>query len=667
MNPLQRAAVRRKIIYLAAIVGLFSLSMFWRGTLAVGSPGRAAAAAPTAAHRAADWLGGHAIRPQAEGMELRELQQGEAELSGEAMRLLLTGSKGFVTAYWWRSAIEAQKRGDLAKLEKRVKDVTKLQPHFITPWLFQGWNIAYNVSVEQHRLGDMYFYIARGIELQAEGERRNKRSPDLRYWIGFTYQNKFGVSDKVQTLRCLFQMSSIPPSKRSPKVLRQADGSVNAAAFEAFCQENPHLVRRLKEKLNCTTPDDVVQFLETNEKVPTQFKNATELAAAEQRFPVLPLKFDEGPDEWNPERPAGADASAFLAARAWYAYSLTLVPPNPVWDDGRPIPAATQTPGPPGTTAWGEYDSAKYRVPRAPMLIIFRQGSPRSESFEAELHQKEGWFDEAGWRPDEGADERDKWFPGRDVALGTAQAWSLEAWREASKRWQAHGERNGLIIDEARWQRIREAAGTDAPTYRAKPTPAEAGDKEAMHRYMARVAVYFSKMNRQVTNFPFFLTSSHAEMQAETVRGRKGLWAAEQARLAGDTARAIGLYADALARWKTVLAGLDEFRQLDAVQEDTYEAELRYLRLLTQDDPRVRAKAQEQYERAVRAVVPFAPQVPSAPDSLRQAVAEREFDPLGTPQANGEPWINPSVKDTVRARQGTAVKPAAGPAGAPGR
>ena len=31
MNPLQRAAVRRKVGYFAAILALFTLSIFWRG------------------------------------------------------------------------------------------------------------------------------------------------------------------------------------------------------------------------------------------------------------------------------------------------------------------------------------------------------------------------------------------------------------------------------------------------------------------------------------------------------------------------------------------------------------------------------------------------------------------------------------------------------------
>ena len=47
-----------------------------------------------------------------------------------------------------------------------VRALTKLQPHFITPWLFQSWNLSYNVAVEADRLRDKYFYVTRGIELR---------------------------------------------------------------------------------------------------------------------------------------------------------------------------------------------------------------------------------------------------------------------------------------------------------------------------------------------------------------------------------------------------------------------------------------------------------------------------------------------------------------------
>ena len=99
--------------------------------------------------------------------------------------------------------------------------------------------------VELKSPGDMYFYIADGIRLLAEGERRNRKSPDMRYQIAFYYQNKFGVSDKVRTLRCLFQLSCMPPADRNTSAgnLTKADGSVDMDAFKRFCEKYPHLVR----------------------------------------------------------------------------------------------------------------------------------------------------------------------------------------------------------------------------------------------------------------------------------------------------------------------------------------------------------------------------------------------------------------------------------------
>ena len=175
MNPLQRAAVRRKIYYFATILALFTISMLWRGIIPM--PLSDLSRAPTnVAQKSANWLASKSVLNQSYALDLRELEQGEPEMAGEGMRLALTGSRGFAVAYLWYSAIEAQKRNDFHKMEGLITQVTRLQPHFITPWIFQSWNIAYNVSVEMHGSGDMYFYIARGIELLAEGERRNSHT-----------------------------------------------------------------------------------------------------------------------------------------------------------------------------------------------------------------------------------------------------------------------------------------------------------------------------------------------------------------------------------------------------------------------------------------------------------------------------------------------------------
>ena len=369
MNPFQQAAIRRKIFYVGLILVLYTISMFWRGTIPIPLSG-ARPERQNALTRLADRIAGKTIKTQAIKLEVWELdpEQNEVDLAGSTAQVAMLGVRGFVVAYLWQNAIDQQKRNDFHELEVSVRAVTSLQPHFITPWIFQSWNIAYNVSVELKHPGDMYFYIARGIELLAEGERRNKKSPDMRFQIGFYYQNKFGVSDDVQVLRCLYQLSCLPPAERNTaNLIDPRTGEENYAGFRQFCERNPHLVRRLEEKLNCRTPMDVIAFIRDNQTLPSRYRKGNELADAESQFPILPPKYDEARDEVNPGTayaPGNDTLTGFKAARAWFTYANSIVPPYPPDADGNPIPGPSPT----------NYDQLKYRMPRQPMLIIFRQG-----------------------------------------------------------------------------------------------------------------------------------------------------------------------------------------------------------------------------------------------------------------------------------------------------
>jgi hypothetical protein len=323
-HPLQRASARRKAIYLGVILALFTVSIFWRGKLDVPF------ARPDTA---TGWLNSKTVLNQSTALDLRELDQGDPEVASSVFHVSLLGVRGMVVTGMWWAAIEKQKRNEWEEFELLVRGVTQLQPNFITPWIFQSWNIAYNVSVENDKLGDMYFYIARGIDLLAEGDRRNTKryegkaigSPDIRYQIGFYYANKFGVSDKVQTLRSLAQVSCIPPGERKESVLTVEDPvtrqrAVAPDAFRKFCEKNPQLVRRLRTKLKCTHPQAVVDFLKDNEKIPNLYKSDFELADPELRFPALPSHFDDS--EYSDLKPPTDDTfDAFHAARARTARS----------------------------------------------------------------------------------------------------------------------------------------------------------------------------------------------------------------------------------------------------------------------------------------------------------------------------------------------------------
>jgi len=730
MNPLQRAAVRRKIAYIAAILVLFTISIFYRGLEAKTPDGGTyvwmpfgrddRSTAPSAINRTGDNLSRKTILSQSRRLELRELDEGAPEIAGEAVRLGLVGSRGLAVTFLWYAAIEKQKRNDFHEFERLVTAVTTLQPHFITPWIFQSWNIAYNVSVEMHSLGDMYFYIARGIDLLAEGERRNRRSPDMRNEIGTYYQTKFGVTDQVQTLRCLFQLSCMPPDDRNPDALLNPDGTVNLEAFKAFCQKYPMLVRRLRgeerqdqfkdrrgssEALRTRRPEDVVQFLRDNRAVPSRYKNATELKTTEEQFPALPPKFNEGPDEAHPRASAQDLTEAFsgyLAARAWFKYANTIAPPNPIDAEGNPIPVAVPE----------KFDEFKYRIPRRPVLILFRQGAPRAQTYQAEMMQKDGWFDGEGWEVDAGIDESNAWFvettggkrlkPAVPVVVGAGTPWSLKEWQSSFRMWANHGHDYGLLLTPNRMERLRSEAGitVNSPFYPPPPQASEEQRKDPAfaRRYDAANALHYWSSNRGLTNFPFYYAFSEGEQQKETVEARKALWKADQTRRLGNSVQAVGLYQKGLALWRGVLVRNPNFHRgerLNKVEEDTYEYELDYLRLIANSDPQnvVWKKAREDYAadymktaKVAAAVVPFGAAAP-APTTIPQAIrdewhfnaAEKHFSPFGgnitaedVPPGDprvGTPWVTAFVKESILVQQGIrktpAAPPTAGPDGAP--
>src|SRR5262249_27431326 len=91
-----------------------------------------------------DWLSKEKQR-----RDLGEAAIGQVDAGGFMMKLfLLGGFRGIVANYLWVRAEENKRDHDWDRLKSTVDLITKLQPHFLSIWTFQGWNLAYNVSVE---------------------------------------------------------------------------------------------------------------------------------------------------------------------------------------------------------------------------------------------------------------------------------------------------------------------------------------------------------------------------------------------------------------------------------------------------------------------------------------------------------------------------------------
>lgn len=634
-SPFQQAVTRRKWAYFLLIVALFTVSLYWRGKIELpladkqratylnqlrvrGSvdPEDVPAPAPNAIAHAADWLYSRTLEQQAsnDALELRELDQGDPEITSTVMRLGTLGSRGFVITLLWRAAIEKFKRNEWHDFEFLVRTVTRLQPNFTTPWIYQSWNLSYNVSVENDRLNDMYFYITRGIELLAEGERMNRKSPDMRYQIGFYYQNKFSVADKVRTLSSLFQLSSIPPDERKASRFRNPKtGQIDLDTFGEFARKNPQLCRRLVDQLGYARPEQIVQFLEDNYSVPSRFdaaQNDRLRRADEAQFPTLPPRTPTDGESGivarnfpftsaSPAAVTNDSFDAFQAAGAWYAYSLEPLPPPP--GEGTPKFTAELAAG---------ADQFRYRIPKSPMMILFRQAGPRVQTYRAERLSKEAWFEDAtNWAPDVRADtDADRWFPKANVQL-TTPVNSKAEWARAADMWDHHARVNGLRLEPVRLATLLQLANGVPDDLALERMP----DDQLLirgltrERVNAKLALRAYYMQLPVTNVEFYLLSSEVERDPLAIEARKAIWDARQADQAGNKLQAKKLYAEGINLFRQLLRKFPGYHHLQSMakgEEDLYEYQVRLARILELDadvDRMARAQAA-----ALRGFVPFA-------------------------------------------------------------
>ncbi len=137
--------------------------------------------------------------------QLGEATIGQVDAGSFMLKLaLLGGARGVAANVLWNRALDLQKVHDWDRLKLTVDQITKLQPHFLRVWSWQGWNLAYNVSVEWDAPEDKYEWIKQGINFLKEGVRKNEASPDLMWDTAWTYYQKIGVADEAIILRRLF-------------------------------------------------------------------------------------------------------------------------------------------------------------------------------------------------------------------------------------------------------------------------------------------------------------------------------------------------------------------------------------------------------------------------------------------------------------------------------
>jgi hypothetical protein len=500
-----QASRRRKLIYAGIIVLLFSGMLVQRR----------------------QW-----VEPAARTHDLRETDIGEVDLGGSFARFALTSFRGpLICGLWWE-AIERQKRHEWDQLEVLLRSLTKLQPHFREPWKYQGWNLAFNVSVEFDRVQDKYFYINEGIQWLTEGERINRShvydpsnpsqkkevgDPDLRWSIGFYILDKMTVSDEAATFKCYLHLSSIKPDTWNPLQFAQ-----NPERLREFKAAYPQLVRRVRELKHIPEgaedqlDRELRQFLTPlyesyrAKQFPSRYVWAE--TKDEERDPRAGKPFPVWPETRVPANPEVEEHQhSYEIARRWFEFSIEPLPaPNKDVDDS------------------SSRSFRLYRLPQGMVSLIFRKQPALAKSSHAQNLGKEGWFDE-----------------------------SRRAWAEAYVLWKAFGETTGLEVPQEtfddwqkRYARYQEKFPSEAAMF-VEP-PKYDRTEEDLKDYLAARRLAKLMNERHMAHYTHWKVYSEKGQTPEAIAARRHIYNASTRYLA-DMSLAMDEYRKGLAAWRGLL------------------------------------------------------------------------------------------------------------------
>ncbi len=105
----------------------------------------------------------------------------------------LGGFRGVVSEVLWFRANRLQDAGRYLELVQLADWLTMLDPHASEAWVYNAWNLAYNVSVMMGRPEDRLRWVLNGITLlRDDGLRFNPRDARLYRELAWFYQNKVG-------------------------------------------------------------------------------------------------------------------------------------------------------------------------------------------------------------------------------------------------------------------------------------------------------------------------------------------------------------------------------------------------------------------------------------------------------------------------------------------
>jgi hypothetical protein len=107
----------------------------------------------------------------------------------------LGGFRGLISNLLWIRANDLQIDDKYFEAAQLANWITDLEPHIPQVWVFQAWNMAFNISIKFPDFADRWRWIENGVSLLRDrGLRYNPDSIQIYRELGWFFQNKMGYN-----------------------------------------------------------------------------------------------------------------------------------------------------------------------------------------------------------------------------------------------------------------------------------------------------------------------------------------------------------------------------------------------------------------------------------------------------------------------------------------
>lgn len=146
----------------------------------------------------------------------------------------LGGFRGLASEVLWFRAERLQDEGRYMELVQLSDWLTRLDPHAAEAWIYNAWNLTYNISVMMIRPEDRLRWVKNGISLLRDDSLRfNPREGKLYRELAWMYLNKIG--DSLDNCHLAYKrdlaMTVAPCLDSNGSVLLSADARAKLAAL----------------------------------------------------------------------------------------------------------------------------------------------------------------------------------------------------------------------------------------------------------------------------------------------------------------------------------------------------------------------------------------------------------------------------------------------------